>query len=170
MKHPIHLLALAVLFVLASPSALSQVEGKSANTPVPGPHVILTVPVVLTNIPPEVDQYQVSCHVRHGARQYAGSVSGAMPAVAKGPGRSFSGEVTVGITIPNATAESLPSLPNYECSLHLQGSTYGVTTVYMADGPNQGGKGLALPYGDGQTWFPLADAAPFQRIVSSRTK
>jgi hypothetical protein len=174
MNRPIQLLALAAMLGVACPSAVSQTPGSAASSVLPAPQIILTVPIKLSNIPPEVDQYQVDCLVflsdakgkRHTAK---GSASGALPAVVeRAPGRNFSGEATVPLAIPNATAEllPLPVRPIYECKLHLQGSSFGLTTIYMGD------KAIdkAFPYGDGQSAFPLADGAPFQRIVHESPK
>ncbi|MEI6667543.1 MAG: hypothetical protein WCP29_05240 [Acidobacteriota bacterium] len=141
-------------------SSTASTEGKDKT--IPGPHFILTVPIVLTHIPPEVDQYQVDCVVGLLKSNFygKGGATGAIPTTtSKETGIDFRGEAEVGIFVDNATAQLLSgATEKYHCTLHLQGTAYGKTTKYLG---NNG-----LTFQQGQSGFPIADGAPFKRVIT----
>lgn len=182
MIRSIVVLALATLVFSADVSA-----GEAKPLP-PGPHFILTVPIALFSLPPEVDQYEVICGVFEdkegagggagGVRVGGGSAVGAIPDAGSRSGSA--GKQTQGPegmkvgAIPDAgvdfkteatvgifvTRGTLESVRRYQCSLYLRGTAYGVTTTYMTD--------RSLLYHQGESEFPLAPKAPFKRHIEGQ--
>ena len=138
--------------------------GKNAKPLPPGPHFIFTVPVTLLSLPPEVDQYEVSCDVFvKGYRPSVGhgSAVGAIPnAGSKSSGVDFRTEATVGVVVTKGDMVTLDSVGKCQCHLYLRGTAYGVTTTYLADAK------AGLPYQEGESGFPLAPGASFIRMIN----
>jgi hypothetical protein len=110
-----------------------------------GPHFTLTIPVELTNLPPETTSLQVYCSVTNAAgRSVPGHVTHSVT------GGSFRGEVSVPITIP--VVHNPADFETYRCSLHLQAALAGGGAMTLMS--------------DAATGFPLAAGAPYVRHVT----
>lgn len=143
---------LIVSFLLFTP-AFATVH--AANPLPPGPHFIITVPVRLANLPPEITGYRVGCAVTE-------SPTGTPGIVARGEvtgdikGGAVNTDVVVNLTVTNALRDP-GRVTDYQCSLHLYG-------------PNPSGSG-GLVYMDGaNVRMPLAPGAPVKRSAYGRVQ
>ena len=97
-----------------------------AQTP-PGPHFTFTVPLQLSNLPPEIDSYSIGCSVFPsggillGTARTRGTISGG----------AVNTEVVVSVTANPVSDPALAS--EYSCSLHLDGARQS----YMNDSVNR---------------------------------
>lgn len=160
------LLAAAPTMAVASRGA----TGAQTTPPPPGPHIILTVPVELYKLPPEVDQYAVTCEAWTGVPHSKlpdgvpakvvgkGSASGPIPNADPKGNHDIKSTATVGIFIdfprsgglgPEGIAKWLASATWYRCELTLSGTAYQVTTTYL----------------DSTTSIPLSKGAPYIQFV-----
>lgn len=139
------------------------IPGLKGEKPLPpGPQLILTVPMGLLSLPPEVDQYEVRCNVfvpGYSDPVGHGSAVGAIPNTGSKSGVDFKAEATVGIFFTVGTMETLSAFNGYECWLGLRGTAYGVTTTYLSNYDRR------LPYQQGESGFPLNPGAPFIRHI-----
>jgi hypothetical protein len=164
MKFALLLLASVLATLVWAPDAPAQKSSVSEPTSQgllpPGPHIILTVPLVLRSMPPEVNQYEVVCFVEgapgSSAQRGTGKILG--KGVATGPiaGTSqkspdaFTKDVEVEVDVTPATAETLQSVESYQCELFLDGVANGFTVRYL---------------GDGRTTMPLAAGVHPKRLI-----
>src|SRR5687767_14911903 len=84
-----------------------------------GPHFTLTIPIELTNLPPETTRLRVYCGVVKAA--YGAMVPGEVNRSVTGG--SFRGDVSVPITIP--AVHNPADFETYSCSLHLEAAVAG---------------------------------------------
>jgi hypothetical protein len=158
-------------------AAMTGTTGKPAthSAPPAGPHFILSVPVELSSLPPEIDQYAVTCIAYNSVPKLRGegmvtatspgtsivgrgSAKGAVSGANSKDNRDFKSTATVGIFIdfpghtgegPATVARRLASAVWYRCELTLSGTAYQVTTNYLS----------------GNTTIPLAPRAPYVQFV-----
>jgi hypothetical protein len=146
-------LALASLLWAAGAVAQTKPEAAKGASPgggalPPGPHVLITVPLVLTALPPEVNQYEINCAVfAAGGR---GSAAARGTALGKGvavgptatpgarPGEVLHTDVVVEVFLNDPSVETLAQVDFYRCHLVLSGTANGHTQRYT-------GEGLAAP-------------------------
>jgi hypothetical protein len=122
----------AILLMFAAPLSMA----------VDGPHFTFTVPISLTNLPPEINRLRVSCAVSRTGE----GIKGRAEATRTVSGGAFSGDVAVPITL---AAPNNPALvDNYSCSVHLSGAIEGRPYDFLDDS---------------NTRFPLAPGAPFRQ-------
>jgi hypothetical protein len=126
-----------------------------------GPHIILTVPLNLMSLPPEIDQYKVDCNVMgpNGGVSGKGFATGVIGRAtnASNTGVDFKSDVQVEVFV-TGTAATLKSVVQYSCRLSLQGTAGGVTTNYLMAGPTGDAVATNCIYGEAK--FPLATGAP----------
>lgn len=110
------------------------------------PHFTFTVPLALSNLPPEVNGYRVTCVVTQSG---AGGIAGRGETSGPISGGGFSGEAVVPVAV---AAPGNPGLVDeYYCSLHLTGTLDGRRHNFMDDS---------------YTRFPLTAGAPFRQRAS----
>jgi len=173
------LVALAHPAGAAGPPALPpKPTGEAAPvSPPPGPHLILSVPLSLHNLPPEVTQYEVTCSVRAtsfhpsgGASQTtpsppatqqpiaagkptlargSGTARGQLPSASLGRGTDVDLELSVGVFISPSDAHALSLVNWYHCELTLQGTAYQTTVDYL----------------NATATIPVATGVPYTRVV-----
>jgi hypothetical protein len=118
----------------------------TASMAVDGPHFTLTVPLELSNLPPEISRLRVSCAVSQGTAGIKGRAEATRPV----SGGAFSGDVVIPITV---AAPNNPALVDtYTCSVHLSGAIEGRPYDFLDDS---------------NTRFPLAPGATFRQRVRS---
>ena len=148
------------------------IGGKETKPLPPGPHFIFTVPVTLHGLPPEVNQYEVSCDVFVRGYQPSvghGSAVGAIPdAGSKSSGVDFKTEATVGVVVTKGDMVTLGSVEKCQCRLYLRGTAYGATTNYLSDANTnvQLYATASHPLQQGEAGFPLTPGASFIRIIN----
>jgi len=136
------------------PGGATMVEGGNGPLP-PGPHFILTVPIVLRSIPPEVNQYEVGCVVfgtDAGVIMGNGLFTGPITAVdVKGTG-VFSTEATVDVFLRDPTGAAFAEVRTYRCQLFLNGTAGGHSQRYFGEKSSS-------------VQMPVSPGAPLQRAV-----
>ncbi len=145
MTHRLSAVLLGVMAMVSATPTRAQVPA--------GPHFTFTVPVRLTNLPPEVQQYLVSCAVRAGP---AAPIMGGGASLGAISGGSLNADVVVNVTA-NALAD--PALATYyQCEVALSGP--------KPPGSPPGGDLIIQYLGPSLTRFPLLAGAPFRQLTA----
>ena len=108
------------------------------------PDVTLTVPVQLSELPSDLNGFQVRCNVLDDtgtavrAAEAAGAGFTVTPIVPLGSDGSFNGPVVIEMTFPDLDAAEKSRLAEYSCSLWLNVPGYGGARPYFASDAEPG--------------------------------
>lgn len=148
---PLALVALSLVGDVAA-QARTGVTTKGGVVPLPpGPHFVITVPLLLRNLPPEVNQYEVRCTVSGPDSTGRPTSMGEGAATGSIPPGELRVEATVDVFLRDPTQTAFVQVRGYQCELFLNGTASGHTQRYLG--------------GTGSAQMPLAPGAPLNTSV-----